>query len=206
MNSWQSPGIKQRTSHISSFTTETPDTVEHAAILCINLTSFSILLSRVHRPHRCTSSDSTQHLDFDFFHREETLFINTLLVTLTPKRKGFIIYTTIQPHSVYHFMLTLPPFPSHTHTFSGQGYQIWCMVSWNWCIRWHWWGIPLVVFDSTMDNTVVLSPMNSFMSANQITFTDDQTGDKVLTFGPISSVNEVIMRESLIWFITHPLL
>ena len=63
-----------------------------------------------------------------------------------------------------------------------------------------------MVFDSTMDNTVVLSPMNSFMSANQITFTDDQTGDKVLTFGPISSVNEVIMRESLIWLITHHLL
>ena len=83
------------------FTTETPDTVKHAAILCTNLTSFNILLSRVHQPHR-----------------EET-FINTLPVTLTPKRKGFIIYTTIQPHSVYHFMLTPPPPPplplSHTH-------------------------------------------------------------------------------------------
>lgn len=67
-------------------------------------------------------------------------------------------------------------------------------------------GFPLVVFDSTMDNTVVLSPLSSFMSANQITFTDDQTGDKVLTFGPISSVNEVILKESFIWFIIYHLL
>ena len=52
-------------------------------------------------------------------------------------------------------------------------------------------GFPLVVFDATMDNTVVLSPMNSFMSANQISFTEDVSGYKVLTFGPISSIDEV---------------
>ena len=53
-------------------------------------------------------------------------------------------------------------------------------------------GFPLVVFDSKMENTVVLAPLIDFFIANQISFTDSITGERVLTFGPISSVEEVI--------------
>ncbi len=52
-------------------------------------------------------------------------------------------------------------------------------------------GFPLVVYDSQMENTVVLSPANLFMSASQNTFKDDKTGESVLTFGPISMVDKV---------------
>ena len=52
-------------------------------------------------------------------------------------------------------------------------------------------GFPLVVFDSKLENTVVLSPWNAFMAANQISFTDSTTGGKVLSFGPLGSITEV---------------
>jgi hypothetical protein len=52
-------------------------------------------------------------------------------------------------------------------------------------------GFPLVVFDSAMENAVVMAPASDFMSANQATFTDDATGDKTLTFGPLSSITEL---------------
>ena len=123
------------------------------------------------------------------------MFINTLPVTLTSKRKGFII--TLQYSLIQYIILRSPTLSPLTHTHSVAKdikYGVWFPETGVYGDIDG--GFPLVVLDSTMDNTVVLSPMNSFMSANQITFTDDQTGDKVLTFGPISSVNEVIMRES----------
>ena len=53
-------------------------------------------------------------------------------------------------------------------------------------------GFPLVVYDSDMENAVVMSPAGpDFMSANQATFTDSKTGEKMLTFGPLSSITEV---------------
>ena len=52
-------------------------------------------------------------------------------------------------------------------------------------------GFPLVVFDSEMENAVVLSPAGDFMAANQATFKNDKTGEKTLTFGPLSSITEV---------------
>ena len=38
-----------------------------------------------------------------------------------------------------------------------------------------------------------LSPASTFMSANQYSFKDVQTGETVLIFGPMSSIDEVIM-------------
>ena len=52
-------------------------------------------------------------------------------------------------------------------------------------------GFPLVVYDSAMENAVVMAPASDFMSANQATFTDNRTGEKTLTFGPLSSITEV---------------
>ena len=52
-------------------------------------------------------------------------------------------------------------------------------------------GFPLVVFDSVMENAVVMSPVMDFMSANQATFTNQKIGEKTLTFGPLSSIIEV---------------
>ena len=52
-------------------------------------------------------------------------------------------------------------------------------------------GFPLVVFNSTMDTALVLSPATTFMSVNQYSFKDDQTGETLLTFGPMSSIDQV---------------
>ena len=52
-------------------------------------------------------------------------------------------------------------------------------------------GFPLVVFDKAMSEAVVLSPLNTFMSANQMSFTDQNTKEKALTFGPLSSIDSV---------------
>ena len=52
-------------------------------------------------------------------------------------------------------------------------------------------GFPLVVFDKAMSKAVVLSPLNTFMSANQMSFTDQTTKEKALTFGPLSSIDTV---------------
>ena len=52
-------------------------------------------------------------------------------------------------------------------------------------------GFPLVIYDSIMENAVVMSPAIDFMSANQATFINDKTGEKTLTFGPLSSITEV---------------
>ena len=52
-------------------------------------------------------------------------------------------------------------------------------------------GFPLVVFDSAVENAVVLSPASDFMSANQATFKDDKTNESMLSFGPLSSITEV---------------
>ena len=52
-------------------------------------------------------------------------------------------------------------------------------------------GFPLVVYDSVMENAVVMAPASDFMSANQATFTNKATGEKTLTFGLLSSITEV---------------
>jgi hypothetical protein len=52
-------------------------------------------------------------------------------------------------------------------------------------------GFPLAVFNSAMDTALVLSPATTFMSANQYSFKDDQTGETLLTFGPMSSIDQV---------------
>ena len=58
-------------------------------------------------------------------------------------------------------------------------------------------GFPLVVYDSAMENAVVMAPGTDFMSANQATFTSDKTGEKTLTFGPLSSITEVRPSKSI---------
>ena len=60
-------------------------------------------------------------------------------------------------------------------------------------------GFPLVVYDSVMENAVVLAPGEEFMAANQATFTDDKTGEKTLAFGPLSSITEVSGR--IYWYV-----
>ena len=52
-------------------------------------------------------------------------------------------------------------------------------------------GFPLVIFNEAMDTAVVLSPATTFMSATQSSFKDQQTGVTALTFGPMSSIDEV---------------
>ena len=52
-------------------------------------------------------------------------------------------------------------------------------------------GFPLVVFNADMDAAMVLSPATTFMSATQYSFKDDITNDTVVTFGPMSSIDEV---------------
>ena len=52
-------------------------------------------------------------------------------------------------------------------------------------------GFPLVIFNQDMDTAVVLSPATTFMSSASNSFQDDQTSETTLTFGPMSSINEV---------------
>lgn len=52
-------------------------------------------------------------------------------------------------------------------------------------------GFPLVVYDSDMKNAVVMSPLSTFMSATQASFTNQVTKETTLTFGPISSIDSV---------------
>ena len=52
-------------------------------------------------------------------------------------------------------------------------------------------GFPLVVFNADMDAALVLSPATTFMSATQNSFKDEQTNETVITFGPMSSIDEV---------------
>ena len=52
-------------------------------------------------------------------------------------------------------------------------------------------GFPLVIFNEAMDTALVLSPATTFMSATQYSFKDTKSGDTTLTFGPMSSINEV---------------
>ena len=52
-------------------------------------------------------------------------------------------------------------------------------------------GFPLVVFNEDMDTAMVLSPATTFMSATQYSFKDENTNDTVITFGPMSSIDEV---------------
>lgn len=52
-------------------------------------------------------------------------------------------------------------------------------------------GFPLVVFDDTMDTALVLSPASTFMSATQTSFKNNMTGENTLTFGPMSSIEQV---------------
>ena len=52
-------------------------------------------------------------------------------------------------------------------------------------------GFPLCVYDMAMENAVVMAPTSEFMSVNQATFTNDVTGEKILAFGPLSSITEV---------------
>ena len=57
-------------------------------------------------------------------------------------------------------------------------------------------GFPLVIFNKAMDTTLVLSPATTFMSATQYSFKNIQTGDMTLTFGPMSSIDEVLPSAS----------
>ncbi len=52
-------------------------------------------------------------------------------------------------------------------------------------------GFPLVVFDKAMTKAMVLSPLNTLMSANQMRFTDSNTKDKMVTFGPLNTIDMV---------------
>ena len=52
-------------------------------------------------------------------------------------------------------------------------------------------GFPLVVFDEAMDTALVLSPASTFMSATQTSFKNNLTGESTLTFGPMSSIEQV---------------
>ena len=52
-------------------------------------------------------------------------------------------------------------------------------------------GFPLVVFNKAMSKAIVLSPLNTLMSANQMTFTDTNTKDKMVTFGPLNTIDTV---------------
>ena len=53
-------------------------------------------------------------------------------------------------------------------------------------------GFPLVIFNEGMDTALVLSPATTFMSATQYSFKDPQSGDRTITFGPMSSVEKVL--------------
>lgn len=53
-------------------------------------------------------------------------------------------------------------------------------------------GLPLVVFDSSMQNAVVISPLTSFMSATQASFTTDVVSETMVGFGPLSSIDTVM--------------
>ena len=64
-------------------------------------------------------------------------------------------------------------------------------------------GYPLVLFnmfDSLMTEASVLSPLNTFMSANQYSFKDDQSGDTFVTFGPMSSIDTVRYVSKFVHF------
>ena len=52
-------------------------------------------------------------------------------------------------------------------------------------------GFPSVIFDEVMDTAVVLSPATTFMSAMVDSFKDELAGDMTITFGSMSSINEV---------------
>lgn len=52
-------------------------------------------------------------------------------------------------------------------------------------------GFPLAIYNQAMDTTVVLSPATTFMSSTLNSFKDPQTNDTSLTFGPMSSIDEV---------------
>ena len=52
-------------------------------------------------------------------------------------------------------------------------------------------GFPLVVFDSDMKVAVVLSPFNTFTSANQATFLSAEDQQNLVSFGPLASINNV---------------
>lgn len=52
-------------------------------------------------------------------------------------------------------------------------------------------GTPLVIFDSAMQNTVVISPANTFMTASQSTWQPKTSSSPAVGFGIISSVDTV---------------
>eukprot|EP00731_Ephydatia_muelleri_P018789 Em0011g829a len=52
-------------------------------------------------------------------------------------------------------------------------------------------GTPLVIFDSAMQNTVVISPANTFMAASQSTWQPKTSSSPAVGFGIISSVDTV---------------
>ena len=52
-------------------------------------------------------------------------------------------------------------------------------------------GVPLVVFDSALENTVVISPANTFMSASQATWSPESSKSPAVGFGISGSVNDV---------------
>ena len=52
-------------------------------------------------------------------------------------------------------------------------------------------GTPLVVFDSDMQNTIVISPANTFMAASQSTWQPKTSSSPAVGFGIISSVDTV---------------
>ena len=51
-------------------------------------------------------------------------------------------------------------------------------------------GTPLVFFDRNTRDTIVLSPLSTFMDTSQATWTTSK-GDRVIGFGPIGSIKDV---------------
>ena len=68
-------------------------------------------------------------------------------------------------------------------------------------VDFHW----LSSMKPCMDTALVLSPATTFMSATQYSFKDLQTGDMTLTFGPMSSVEEVNLTSYSCNMLVKPL-
>ena len=53
------------------------------------------------------------------------------------------------------------------------------------------WMVALVVFDKAMSKAMVLSPLNTLMSANQMSFTDSNTKKNMVTFDPPNTIDTI---------------
>ena len=52
-------------------------------------------------------------------------------------------------------------------------------------------GIPLVMFDKSTRDTIVISPSDTFMDASQAIWTTSK-GERVIGFGPLGSIKKVL--------------